>query len=238
MDEERFYRKKVYRKDYTVYEVKQGETDILVSADKNFYSNTLDFVSKYRNYLENYIKSNPDFLTSFAPLPDNPYAPPIIQDMLHAAKSVGVGPMAAVAGAIAQYVGSDLRNLSRNVIIENGGDNYMDTEKDVIISIYAGKSPLSEKIAIRITPEQMPCGVCTSSATVGHSVSFGSADAVCVVAPSAILADAAATALGNRVRTKKDIKDVLEKAMEWKDISGVLIIMGDYLGVTGDIVLE
>jgi len=237
MGEDRFYRKNVSRKDYIVYEVKHEETDILVSTDDNFYSNTLDIIIKYRNYIKNYIKSNPDFLTSFSPLPDNDYAPPIVQDMLHAAKMVGVGPMASVAGAIAQYVGTDLKKLSRNVIIENGGDNYLDAEKEVIISLYAGKSPLSEKIAIKITPEQMPCGVCTSSATVGHSVSFGLADAVCVVSPSAILADAAATALGNRIRTQNDINGVLEEGRVLNDISGVVIILGDKMGVVGNITL-
>jgi len=237
MGEDRFYRKSVYRKDYVVYEAKHEETDILVSTDRNFYSNTLNFIIKYRNYIKNYIKSNPDFLTSFSPLPDNAYAPPIVRDMLHATKMVGVGPMASVAGAMAQYVGTDLKKLSRNVIVENGGDNYLDAEKEVIISLYAGKSPLSGKIAIKITPDQMPCGVCTSSATVGHSISFGLADAVCVVSPSAILADAAATALGNRIKAKKDISDVLEEAMVMNGISGVIIILGDKMGVAGNITL-
>ena len=235
MGEHRFYRETVSRKEYTVYEVKCEETDILVSTDKNFYSNALNYVIKYRNYIENYIISYPDFLTSFLPLPDDPYAPPIIQDMLQAAQMAGVGPMASVAGAIAQYVGNDLKKLSRNVIIENGGDNYLDTERDVIISLYAGKSPLSEKIAIKIIPEQMPCGVCTSSGTLGHSVSFGSADAVCVVSPSAILADAVATAIGNRIKIKDDIQHSLEDAVAISGVSGVIIVLDDKMGVIGNI---
>ena len=237
MGEERFYRKNVSRKDYIVYEVKHEETDLLVSTDGNFYSDTLNFIIKYRNYIENYIKDNPDFLTSFSPLPDNAYAPPIIQDMLRAAQTVGVGPMASVAGAVAQYVGADLKKLSRNVIIENGGDNYLDTEKDVIISLYAGKSPLSDKIAVKITPGQMPCGVCTSSATVGPSISLGLADAVCVVSPSAVFADAAATALGNRIRTKKDINNTLEVAMLINGVTGVIIVLDNKMGIAGNITL-
>jgi ApbE superfamily uncharacterized protein (UPF0280 family) len=150
---------------------------------------------------------------------------------------VGVGPMAAVAGAISQYVGSDLRQFSRNVIIENGGDDYIFSERDVIASIYAGKSPFGDKLRIKLKAQDLPMGVCTSSGTIGHSLSFGRADAVTVLSKSAILADAAATAIGNRVKDKTCINESLHWGMSIEEVLGVLIIIDDKLGMAGQIEL-
>jgi len=237
MVEERFYRRNVSVGDLNAYEVKLAQTDLYVSTDDNLYDITLDLIIKYRIYIENYIKQVPDFLTSLLPLANDPFAPKIIQDMLFFSKIAGVGPMAAVAGAMAQYVGSDLCSFSKNVIIENGGDNYLNLKKEALVSIHAGKSPLSDKVILRIKPEKMPLGVCTSSGTIGHSLSFGRADAVCVLAESAVLADAAATALGNKVKDKNSIEKVLENGKRMTGVQGVVIILGETMGAWGDVIL-
>ena len=237
MVEERFYRRHVCSGDLLAYEVKVAQTDLYVSTDANIYDIALDVVHKYRNYIENYIKQVPHFLTSLQPLEMDLFAPKIIQDMLFFSKIAGVGPMATVAGAMAEYVGSELCHFSKNVIIENGGDNYLNAGKEVFVSIHAGKSPLSDKIILKIMPDKMPKGVCTSSGTIGHSLSFGRADAVCVLADSAILADAAATALGNQVHDKGSIENVLGHGMEMNGVKGVVIILGKAMGVCGDVVL-
>jgi hypothetical protein len=91
------------------------------------------------------------------------------------------------------------------------------------------------KIGIVIEPGETPLGICTSSGTVGHSLSFGKSDAVCVLSKSAALADAAATAVGNIVREKKDIERGLERGKEIEGVSGVLIIVGEKMGAWGDI---
>jgi hypothetical protein len=158
--------------------------------------------------------------------------------MLEAAAATGVGPMAAVAGAIAQYVGIDLlKDFTKDVIVENGGDIYLATSEEVLVGIFAGESPLSEKVALRIKPTDTPLGICTSSGKIGHSVSLGRADAVCVISKTATLADAAATAVGNLVKTESDIKKALEKGMELKGVQGILIIVGESLGIKGTIEL-
>jgi ApbE superfamily uncharacterized protein (UPF0280 family) len=146
-----------------------------------------------------------------------------------------VGPMAAVAGAIAEWVSKDLLKLSREVIIENGGDIYLTTSQERTIGIYAGSSPLSLKIGIVIRPEETPLGVCTSSGIVGPSLSFGKADAVCILSKSAALADAAATAVGNILQEKKDVERGLERGREIEGVLGTLIIMGEKMGVWGNI---
>ena len=117
-------------------------------------------------------------------------------DMVKAGKNAGVGPMAAVAGAIAEHVGLGLLKSTNHVIVENGGDIFIKTDAPLTVGIFAGKSSLSLRIGIRLSGGPKPMAVCTSSGTVGHSLSLGRADAVCVAADSCAIADAAATAIG------------------------------------------
>jgi len=158
--------------------------------------------------------------------------------MLRFSKSAGVGPMASVAGAIAEFVGKDLLRYSNNVIVENGGDVFIKTRKNLRVGIFAAESALSMKVAIRVLPEETPLGICTSSASVGHSLSFGIADAVCVKSKSALLADAAATFVGNRVKKKENIKRAIEEGLKIEGVLGVVVIAGDAMGIAGNIEIE
>jgi ApbE superfamily uncharacterized protein (UPF0280 family) len=180
---------------------------------------------------------HPEFQKSLVPLTKDPYAPEIVKEMILASQLAHVGPMAAVAGAMAEWVSKDLLKLSKEVIVENGGDIYLATSKERIIGIYAGNSALSLKIGIVISPEESPLGVCTSSGTVGPSLSFGKADAVCILSKSAALADAAATSVGNIVKEKKDIELGLERGKEIEGVLGMLIIVGEKVGVWGNVKL-
>jgi ApbE superfamily uncharacterized protein (UPF0280 family) len=191
----------------------------------------------YRYQVESYISQHPAFLHTFAPLPPDPYAPPIIREMLHAAESSGVGPMAAVAGAFAEMVGRDLLQHSNEIVVENGGDIYMNVTHDMTIGIYAGASPLSGRIGLHVLSDKTPVGICTSSGTVGHSYSFGHADAVTIIARSAFLADAAATAVGNCVRRRDDIQCGLDRAHEIEGVLGAVIIIQDRFGAYGEVEL-
>jgi len=236
--QERTYRNRVSHTDLTSFQICVRETDLLILSDTDISEKALESVYIYRGYIESYIKNHPDFLTSLSPLRPDPYAPPIIREMISATINADVGPMASVAGAVSEYVGNDLLTLSKNVIVENGGDIFLKTEKEVRVGIFAGNSPLTYKINLLFKPSQMPLGVCTSSGSVGHSLSFGIADAVCVVSNSATLADAAATAIGNLVKNKGDIRGALEKALEIEGVLGALIIIADQFGVIGDIALD
>jgi hypothetical protein len=192
---------------------------------------------KHRNFLESYIKNHPTFRTSLLPLPEDDLAPPIIRDMLSKSKICGVGPMASVAGAVSEFVGYDLLDQTENLIIENGGDIFLKTKNKLTVSIYAGESALSYKVNILVKPEETPLGICTSSATVGPSLSFGKADAVCVISKSATLADAAASAIGNRVKSKKDIKNALDYGIKIPGVKGIIIICGNDMGAIGEVEL-
>lgn len=237
MYEKRTYRNLVKTDDLVKFEVIVKETDLLVRADRDLSKETREAILKYRHQLETYITMHPEFQKSLLPLPEDPYAPAMVREMIRTSQSARVGPMAAVAGAMAQWVSKDLLNFSKEVIVENGGDVYLSSSKERTIGIYAGDSPVSLKIGIVISPEETPLGVCTSSGKVGPSLSFGKTDAVCILGKSSALADAAATAVGNVVKEKKDISSGLGRAREIEGVLGTLIIVEDKIGIWGRIKL-
>jgi len=231
--EERAYRNYVRADNLIKFEVIEQETDLLILAESNLYDRAQAAVLKYRAELDKYIALDPNFQRSYSPVRLRYEAPPIAREMAHAARQVKVGPMAAVAGALAEFVGRDLRASTDEIIVENGGDIYLKINQPRKVGIYAGKSPFSEKIALELEPRAKPFSVCTSSGTVGHSFSFGKADAVVVIASSASLADAAATAIGNQVKEVGDIEPALKYAKKIRGLDGVLIIKDDQLGALG-----
>ena len=178
---------------------------------------------------------HPAFLTSLEPLPVDEDAPRIVKAMTEATARVGIGPMASVAGAIAELVGNELLAFSPEIIVENGGDIYLKSSEKRIVGIYAGKSPLTGKIGLEINGEDTPLGICTSSGTVGHSLSYGKADAVIVLSKSATLADAAATAIGNLIKQPGDFPSGIELAKGIEGLKGLVIIKDDNMGVWGEV---
>ncbi|MGB2706088.1 MAG: UPF0280 family protein [Candidatus Omnitrophota bacterium] len=236
MSQPRFYRRWV-DSDLINFTVREGQTDILISAEKNLKKKAEELIRRYRKDISDYIKLNPEFRTSLKPMPQDENAAGIIKAMLEATRLAGVGPMAAVAGAISEFTGKKLLEYTSQVILENGGDIFIKTDRERKIGIYAGGSVLSGKVALRIRPEAAPVGISTSSATVGHSLSFGKADAVTVVSPDACLADASATAVCNRVKTEADIEAALNFAKSIEGVQGCVVIYKDKIGSIGEIEL-
>ncbi len=169
------------------------------------------------------------------PLPYDKLAPPVVKEMLAAAQNCGTGPMAAVAGAIAEQVGLALLQESSEVVVENGGDCFVKLDSPLHVGILAGQSRFSERLGLQVHPEKTPLGICTSSGTVGHSLSLGRADAVTVMAASAAVADAAATITCNQVQSEGDIQRALAFAQEIAGVVGVIVIVEDQIGAWGDI---
>jgi uncharacterized protein len=234
---ERTYRQRIHPEGFYCFQVAVRQTDVWVCADRSLESETRDLVLRSRHHLETYIQSHPDFGYSLLPLKEDAYAPPVVRDMILAAQKARVGPMAAVAGAIAQEVGEGLLHFTNQVIVENGGDIFLKAERPLTVSIFAGTSPLSGRFGLLIPTHQMPLGVCSSSGTIGHSLSQGIADAVCLLSPSAALADSAATAIGNRIRKKADLQDVAKWAGEIEGILGGVAIVNDAMATWGDVEL-
>ncbi len=238
------YRKRSYRRiaeqaDLVSSYVQVLETDLHILTTRRVEDEVFSSVVRYRNQLENYLLKHQGFRDSLQPLPRDPLAPPLVKEMLKAGIVAGVGPMAAVAGVIAEFVGRDLLTDGVDeVIVENGGDLFLSRHNDCTVAIFAGESPLSGKVGIVIKKTRMPIGVCCSSATVGHSLSLGQADAVVVIADSTAIADAVATRLGNEVRqvgNKNNMNAVLDMARKFKNIRGVAIIQDDKLGAWGEV---
>ena len=235
MYQPRTYRHWVKDKDLVAFNVTAKETDLYIRAKSDLKRQAYELVVKYRRMLEEYIELHPSFQTSLEPVAVADDAPPLVSGMAEAAQKAGVGPMAAVAGAIAEAVGSELLTLSQEVIVENGGDIYLKSLRKRLIGIYAGQSPLTGRVGLEIKAKDTPLGICTSSGTVGHSLSYGKADAVIVLAPSTALADAAATAIGNRILKPEDIAGGIEFARSIGGLKGAVIIQGEQVGVWGEV---
>jgi len=239
--EPRFYRSGMGGERWKSFRVVHLETDLWIAVDPESYqpsmeSYALSAVIRYRSIFNTHIKVNPEFLKSLIPLSlPSPLPPKIITEMYESSGKAGTGPMSAVAGAVAEHVCNDLCSQfrTREIVIENGGDIFIKIVSPTVISVYAGKSPLSEKIGIEITPELSPLSVCCSSGTVGHSLSFGKADACMIVCKSGAQADAYATAFCNEVKTTEDVIKVTERALLKPDILSVVIIKDDKVGVGG-----
>ncbi len=235
MFQPREYRHWISAVDLVPYTVCIGETDLFIRTCTNLEHLTRKILKNHRDALTKYIQSHPFFAATFTPLKVDNNAPVIVKLMAKTSSIAGVGPMASVAGAISQLVGEELVPMSAEIIIENGGDNYINSKKERIVAIYAGSSPLSGKVGLRLKPDKMPLGVCTSSGTVSHSMSLGKADAVVAVAPSAALADAAATSICNHVSKVEDIPHALELARLIKGLTGLIIIKDAKIGIWGNI---
>jgi ApbE superfamily uncharacterized protein (UPF0280 family) len=233
----RIYRHWIESKDLVAFKVTEKETDLYIRATSNLQRKAQRLVSKYRQQLEGYIQRNPVFQTSLEPVKVPANAPAIVKEMAGSGQKTGVGPMAAVAGALAEHVGRELLEYSPEIIVENGGDIFLKILTKRVVGIYAGESPLTGKIGLEISPQDTPLGVCASSGTVGHSLSHGRADAVVTVASSATLADAAATAIGNKVKQTSDIDNAIGFAWGIEGLRGVMIIVGDKVGAWGEVKL-
>lgn len=240
MYEPRFYRDEMENNKKESFVVNCQETDLWIGVDKEKYSDELkrsayNQVRILREELEKYIIQEPEYLTTFNPYIVDKNAPDIVRIMAEASFRAGVGPMAAVAGAFSESVGQSIKKEFRleEIIVENGGDIYVDSKDDVIFSVFSRNVCFANNVKMRINKKYLPIGICTSSGTVGHSFSFGNADAVTVMCKNTALADVYATALCNKVKEEKDIQKVIEESMQINDILGCIIILNDKIAIQG-----
>lgn len=222
---------------FAVFRVAVEQSDLYVKAHRPLEKETERLVRICRSQVEDAISRRPDFLTTLSPLEEDPSDSPVVLRMIKAGQKAGTGPMAAVAGAVAEFVGQGLLQWSSEVIIENGGDIFVKNAHPIVIGVFAGNSPLNNKLGIKIEPTPLPIGVCTSSAKVGPSLSLGSADAATIVSRDVCLADAVATALGNRISKPEDLKKAVEWALEIPGVDAALAILGDRIAAAGNLEL-
>jgi len=221
----------------TRHKIHLGQTIATLLCAERFIPCAEAAVRSVRSEIEGYISRDPEFLTTLGPHRVRSDAPPgVVRRMAEAATKVGVGPMAAVAGAVAEHAVRALKQAgARHVVFDNGGDIAFLLERPVVVGIYAGPSALSG-FGFRVLPRSDVFGICTSSASVGHSLSLGVADAAIVVSQDVLLADAAATALGNRIISKEaGHLEVVLSGFQPDGVDGMMAVAGDVVGVRGDL---
>jgi hypothetical protein len=231
----RFYRNHIRETSLQCFQVMIGETDLCIYANRDLTNEAYERVIHCRNHLEAFIYQYPSFATTLTPWMSIQPAPEIVRRMIHASQQSGVGPMASVAGVIAEMVGTDLLQYSDEIIVENGGDLFIHKKQAFNVGVYAGTSPFSNRLGIHVDCAGESLSICTSSSVIGHSLSFGKADAVTIRSRSAALADAVATAAANRVKTKDDISGAISFAKKIDGVDGVLILIGKYMGAWGEL---
>jgi ApbE superfamily uncharacterized protein (UPF0280 family) len=243
MYQERLYRKTVNHLRFHYFRLVVLETDLWIGIGHEptdeLLSRLKEKIKEYRSEIENFGRKQPWFLKSLIPIPAHDDMPPVVKEMCEACQRPGVGPMAAVAGVMAERVGRYLEETfpDSEIIIENGGDIWAKFRSPLTIRVDAGKSDFSGKLGILITPDLSPCGICTSSGTVGHSLSFGKADAVTIVSPKAAVADAWATSICNKIQTKRDLKLLADTIENEEQIVACLAIIENQITAVGAIEL-
>jgi ApbE superfamily uncharacterized protein (UPF0280 family) len=224
------------------------ETFVWITADEKRYIELAKAeIQRQRRELERFGRGHPYFLVTLEQYQLEEVGgegvrererelPEIVRRMIESTDKFGIGPMAAVAGTLAEFAVEAMRDAGATyAMVDNGGDIALLSDREVLVGIYAGASPFSNKIALRLAPAPALQAVCTSSGTVGHSISFGIADAATVVGTSASLADAAATALGNAVTDAQEIKAAFRAISHVAGITGALVIHKDVLATWGNL---
>jgi len=240
MIEERTYRNQFSKQRFQSFGVNYKETDLWIGVDPTSFREEMKEVAhskvvQLRSEMEAYLLSDPVFGKTFEPHQVEPNAPEIVRWMAEAANRAGVGPMASVAGAFSEMVGRHLMQQFeiQELVVENGGDIFLKIEQNLLMSVYAGNSPLSGKIGIEIQAFESPLGVCTSAGTVGPSISLGKTDATMIVCRNTALADALATTFGNLVQVPEDVQAVTQQTEHFPEILSAVIICRDKIGIRG-----
>ena len=244
------YRERSYRSSFSNDErrwfcVKFLESDLWIGVDNGSYSASMEadtyaMLVDLRRSMDAYLLMDPGYKTALTPYDAGMEAPEILKSMSGVSHKTGIGPMSAVAGAVALKVAGFLKSRYdvNEVIVENGGDIYAQASTDMDISVFAGQSPLSEKIGLHIPAGSFPLGICTSSGTVGPSLSLGRADAVMIVCKDVMLADSYATAMANCIQSINDLQPVIDRISNTPDILGAIAVKDDRMAICGQFELR
>ncbi|MDD5194523.1 MAG: UPF0280 family protein [Candidatus Omnitrophica bacterium] len=241
MYEERFYRKATHG-DFCI-EVCYKESDLLIYSDRYIdKTQAFECLKNYYHQVEEYARLNPVFLTTLSSMLTDKNAPEIVREMQACSQVASVGPFASVAGAIASYVGKAFLSQTGEIIVENGGDIFLKINSDKRIGVYLGEhfsdSRQASNLALKIKKREYPFGIASSSAYIGHSLNFGMADLVTVLAETSSLADGFATAISNRIKSQSDVDAAISCAKNNPKISGLLIAIKGKIFIWGELEID
>lgn len=213
------------------------ETAVTIVSEPEFIQIARDSIFRAREEVKRFIRTDQTFLHTLEPYDPPSDAPPIIRRMCEASRMADVGPMAAIAGVIAEEaVQAMVEKGARQAIIDNGGDIALFLSEPVDVGLYAGESNV-RNLAFRCRPRDSIFGICTSSGTVGPSISFGTSDAATVISENVALADACATRLGNLVTSDADdvLKDSLAAICAIAGVEGAIVAVGGKIAIKGSV---
>jgi len=217
------------------WSVSYGETILNIDCTVDLRKEVLKELIKQHTDLLSYINKDPVFFTSYDPIEISSDAPEIIRLMHDASTKFNVGPMATVAGTISELIGKRIQKDCDEFTIENGGDIFLSSSSDKTIQIKTSNRKFADKLSLNVSGDETPIGICSSSSSIGHSISFGRTELVVSISDSSSIADAAATYYANQIKTQSDLTETFEKASKNHLIRGFLVLVGDELGVYGKI---
>ncbi|MDL2291390.1 UPF0280 family protein [Desulfovibrio sp. OttesenSCG-928-F20] len=238
----RWYRSPAPQPGEASFQVVLEQSDLWITVREDCLplarTRALELLTEARAPISAWTQLDPAFGPALAPLDVPDHAPDIVRRMAAAARIMQVGPMAAVAGAVAEHVARGLLPLSPDCLVENGGDSMLFSSKERLVALLPdphGKATLG----LRLEAGAFPLSLCASSGTFGHSLSFGKGDLAVARSKNACLADAAATALCNRLKKPGDAGRVAEFAASFKNqgLDGVFVQCCGEIGVWGDMEL-
>ena len=219
------------------------ESDLWISCRKSYFdaegnlpAKVAEKLREVRSSIKGWMRLQPEFGPSLAPVAVPEHAPDIVKKMALGGERWQVGPMAAVAGAVAEEVARAFKDGSPDFLVENGGDIFMYSSGPRTVALLPYPSE-GTSIGIRLGAHLFPLSVCSSSSTIGHSLSFGSGELATVIARDAALADAAATSLCNKLKKPSDVELVINEAQKDPDVIGVFAQCEKQMGLWGDIEL-
>ena len=214
-----------------------GQTALAIVCDDSFLGVVKDAVFEARGIIESKISEDPFFGITFDPYPPSDDDDPLIRRMCQSSERANVGPMAGVAGAVAEYaVSAAVEKGCGHIIVENGGDIAMFTDAKTHIGLFAGEKGF-EDLAMEVGPTGRIYGICSSSGKIGPSVSFGSSGICTVFSKDTVLADCCATALGNLIvaGTKDELAHSSEEICSIEGVDGCICVCNGSMSICGDV---
>ncbi|MEM3660452.1 MAG: UPF0280 family protein [Thermoproteota archaeon] len=226
----------VFRNGLFYLRTRYREADLLLACEQaSLISTGLSEFIQARENVQRYVEKHPEFLYSLEPVKPDSEAPEIVAAAIDASIKAGVGPMAALPGALADRAMQAMLNQGAGtVIVENGGEVSMRIHREAVIGIYTGREL---NLGLIVDGSTGTVGVSTSSSSVSHALSLGEADAAVVVAENASLADAVSTRVGNIVKhgCRESLEEAVELALSIRGVTGCVVYSGGLLGFGGSV---
>ncbi|MCJ7666095.1 MAG: UPF0280 family protein [Actinobacteria bacterium] len=231
------YRSKISVEGRFSFRLDYKYSGLLIMCDRDIGNELEGLVRGFYADIEKVIAGRPGFKNSLVPIEVMDHYPPVVKDMCHAGEVFNVGPMASIAGAVCDHLAENIAGKCSFLMIENGGDVYIKSSSPLEVGIFTKNNYFKDMITLLIEAGLTPCGICSSSGSFGHSLSLGKSDLVTVLSGTAILADAAATAVANTINREEDIDAAITRFRKYSEIKGLIAIKNKRIGLWGQLQL-